>query len=109
MQRQSAIAGHDLRPVTSIHPSTGRSRTCGQETFPASSDELEQALVEEAERKDLPILGICRELQMLNVTRGGTLYHTNTSRGTGKLRAQRTTRARAATNGTLRKATQLLN
>jgi putative glutamine amidotransferase len=36
-------------------------------------DELERDLIEEAQRKDVPILAICRGLQMLKVVRGGTL------------------------------------
>lgn len=36
-------------------------------------DEVEVALVEEATRRDLPTLGICRGMQLINVARGGTL------------------------------------
>ena len=37
-------------------------------------DEFEVALIEAAKRRGIPMLGICRGLQMLNVAFGGSLY-----------------------------------
>ena len=37
-------------------------------------DRFEIAVVQEAERRELPVLAICRGMQLLNVAHGGTLY-----------------------------------
>lgn len=52
----------------------------GEETMPfcggicPARDEMELALTREALRQGLPLLGICRGIQVLNVALGGTLY-----------------------------------
>ncbi len=61
--------GPDVDPArygAEAHPLTQRPQT--------SRDEHEAALLEEAARRQLPILAICRGLQLVNVARGGTLH-----------------------------------
>ncbi|HUJ35946.1 MAG TPA: gamma-glutamyl-gamma-aminobutyrate hydrolase family protein [Solirubrobacteraceae bacterium] len=53
-------------------------------------DAVELALVRAADRRELPILGICRGMQLLNVARGGTLHqHLPDVVGTGIAHRQR--------------------
>jgi putative glutamine amidotransferase len=48
-------------------------------------DELETALIERALNKNLPILAICRGIQMLNVAAGGNMYQDFNSQKSGLL------------------------
>jgi putative glutamine amidotransferase len=63
------IGGADLDPATYGQPATARTEAI----FPLR-DEFELALVHAAFARDLPVLGICRGLQILNVATGGTLH-----------------------------------
>lgn len=47
-------------------------------------DECELYLLKKAEEKKLPILAICRGMQLLNIARGGTLYEDITEELPGK-------------------------
>ncbi len=60
--------GEDVEPV--YYGKTNDSSRC--ETNPAR-DSLEFALIKEAMRLNMPVLGICRGQQILNVALGGTL------------------------------------
>ena len=61
--------GHDVSPYNygqEPSPLLG-------ETFP-ERDDYEMLLLEESKKRNLPILGICRGSQIINVAAGGTLY-----------------------------------
>jgi putative glutamine amidotransferase len=59
--------GHDIDPALYHEPVAGAT-----EMDPAR-DSLEQLAWSEAERRSVPVFGICRGLQAINVFRGGTL------------------------------------
>ena len=61
--------GPDVQPTTygqQPHPQLGATEP--------RVDAVELALVRAADRRNLPILGICRGMQVLNVARGGSLH-----------------------------------
>src|SRR5262249_33289235 len=68
----------------------------GEETHPAvkavppERDEFEIALVREARQRDLPILAICRGIQVLNVAAGGSLVQDIPTQVTGALEHKQT-------------------
>lgn len=74
-QDLSGVDGLMLTGGTDVNP-----RLYGQEPKAETSspdderDAMELALLREALEADMPVLAICRGLQMLNVARGGTLH-----------------------------------
>jgi putative glutamine amidotransferase len=61
--------GPDLHPAAYRHPE----HPALGPTWP-ELDSFELALVRAADRRELPILAVCRGLQVLNIARGGTLH-----------------------------------
>lgn len=61
--------GNDVDPLL-----FGESPASGLDKVNPIRDKLEMSLIDEAYRRDMPILAICRGVQSLNVALGGTLY-----------------------------------
>ena len=61
--------GHDINPY---NYGQEPSQKIG-ETFP-ERDTYEMILLEKSKKRNIPILGICRGFQLINVAAGGTLY-----------------------------------
>ena len=65
------VEGEDIEPK---HFKSTRENYKHLEKTHALKDEIEIELIRQALRRNLPILGICRGSQLLNVVCGGTLY-----------------------------------
>lgn len=68
--------GHDVNPRTYKERNSGKAGN-----FDNIRDHQEIFMTEYALEKDIPILGICRGLQVLNVTLGGTIHQDLPSAG----------------------------
>ena len=75
------IGGADLDPAC-----YGQERAASTEATYRERDEFELALVRAAFAADLPVLGICRGLQILNVAAGGDLHQQLGDAGFGEHR-----------------------
>jgi putative glutamine amidotransferase len=60
--------GRDIDPAT-----YGAERADGTDDPRTERDEFELALAQRAMERDIPLLGICRGMQLMNIARGGTL------------------------------------
>ena len=61
--------GHDVDPsIYGEEPLNGKVSCC------KARDDMERLVLEDAMKKDKPILGICRGIQFINAVLGGTLY-----------------------------------
>ena len=62
--------GEDINPLE--YNDTTNIKVCGTINF--SRDTLERKLFDFAFKKKLPLIGVCRGMQMMNVASGGSLY-----------------------------------
>jgi len=68
-----AVEGLVLTGGSDINPARYGETNAGSDEVDDARDELEMRLLREALAADVPVLAICRGLQVLNVLRGGTL------------------------------------
>ncbi|MGM0598144.1 MAG: gamma-glutamyl-gamma-aminobutyrate hydrolase family protein [Myxococcota bacterium] len=70
----SKCAGIILSGGSDIHPSFYGEKVQQGKSYDLQRDQFEFDLMGLILKKQLPVLGICRGMQMLNIARGGTLY-----------------------------------
>jgi putative glutamine amidotransferase len=68
------VAGLILGGGTDLYPKLYRGEIKSAYDYDYPRDHMERVWLERAERRGLPLLGICRGAQLLNIVRGGTLY-----------------------------------
>ncbi len=76
--RPSALAGVDgliIGGGDDIQPALFNGEVVAEARLDPARDALERRLVPEALQQDIPVLGICRGAQMLNVALGGSLFN----------------------------------
>jgi|SRR5579863_2033976 len=73
-ERPSDVAGLVLMGGSDVNPTLyGETRVTETDNPDDARDDLEYALIGDFLRRDLPLLAICRGIQILNVQHGGTL------------------------------------
>jgi len=69
-----AIDGLVIGGGTDLYPALYETDPKPDYQYDQARDEMEMHWLDKAEQKNLPILGICRGAQMMNVRRGGSLH-----------------------------------
>jgi putative glutamine amidotransferase len=85
--REVGVAGLLVSGGTDLDPSLyGQQRADETEAPDRRRDRMERRLLREALQVDMPVLGICRGLQFLNVFHGGTLMQHHPCQATHRIR-----------------------
>jgi len=86
----SLCSGVMLTGGEDVHPGRYRGDEQAAGNVSVERDALEARVVEQAMERDLPVLLLCRGVQLMNVLLGGTLYEDLPSQGVGDLDHDRT-------------------
>lgn len=72
--KKTAFDGLIISGGTDVYPGLYGHKNKEHYSYDPSRDEMETYLFKKADKQKIPVLGICRGAQLMNVTRGGTLH-----------------------------------